>query len=284
MIRRLLTAGRLKGANTFIGGIGATINTAALLSAKFVKVTEEGIEPIFETDIYRFSVDENNNVSFLILIDYALKSDAFRLPTGITYYIDDDGYCTYGVGKNHFRQNEQNLIILPNYFLQANYSVNEFAYSGIELICIPKMVPLGSSALWTSMFLGTTINGNIYVNIDNETGNDGSPDGDIAGAVVWIKYATNFSKPTEVENITTLGTGANYIEIEWPAVTHTNAIDWYLIFADGVYKGKTATTSFTIDDLDADTDYEIKIMVIDEMGNNSHFSEIYVESTIYQAV
>lgn len=47
-----------------------------------------------------------------------------------------------------------------------------------------------------------------------------------------------------------------------------------------MYKGTTSGTSLNITGLSASTFYDFKILVIDNMGNNSIFSEIYTESTV----
>jgi hypothetical protein len=152
---------------------------------------------------------------------------------------------------------------------------NTFAYSSIELISIPSAIPIGYNPAANSEFQSATFlnTANIYVNKTNETINAGNPDADLTGgAAPFVKYSTNKDKPMPVNYIESTQ-GSNNINVTLIGkVFHSNPIDWYLVFVDGVYKGRTNTTSFDITGLNPSTSYKIKFLTIDSMGNNSKFS------------
>lgn len=77
--------------NTFIGGVGATINTPALLVAQLSGITE--------SNITSFTVDVNNNVSCLIDADYSLNANAFQNNTDLSWLIDLGNHMI-GIGAN----------------------------------------------------------------------------------------------------------------------------------------------------------------------------------------
>lgn len=71
--------------NTFIGGVGATINTAALAASKL---------GISASRIKAFSVIGDNIQFAVVGGTYSIPSSAFLSNNSITYFHDDEGLCT----------------------------------------------------------------------------------------------------------------------------------------------------------------------------------------------
>lgn len=270
--------------NTFIGGVGGVITTPALLAAKL---------SLSESDIYKFSIDSNNNISCNIDINYTVNGSAFSNDDNIRYYIDMRGKCTH-LNSLAFH-NVHNLsfgkiLVFPNVTTISGNQVIGGGGAGtrnrFNHICLPKLEPIGTNGTTSNNhFSWTDYNTDVYVETGNQTNNSGGVDLDISGAISSniasvIKYSSNSNIPPTVTSISTVGTTSSSINLSWTAVTHSNTIDHYLVFADGVYKGSTSGTFLNITGLSASTSYDFKILVIDAMGNTSIFSEIYTESTV----
>ena len=80
--------------NTYIGGIGATINTPALLASKL---------GISESRIKLFKVTGVDVECAIIGGGYTIPIDCFKFNTSITYYLDNDG-LVLGIGSSGFRE------------------------------------------------------------------------------------------------------------------------------------------------------------------------------------
>lgn len=125
--------------NTFIGGIGGSINTPALLAAKFTNVTE--------TDIENFVVDVNNNISCYIddTIDTVLVTKAFLNNTAITYFISTGvAFGLYVIELEVFR-NATNLKIVDSYNLSFQGASSFRSASGLLYINVPNQSTLYAS-------------------------------------------------------------------------------------------------------------------------------------------
>ena len=85
---------KVKVPNTFIGGIGGTINTPALLASKL---------GISENRIKLFKVTGVDVECAVIGGSYTIPIDCFRFNTSITYYLDNDG-LVLGINSNGFRE------------------------------------------------------------------------------------------------------------------------------------------------------------------------------------
>ena len=94
-----------------------------------------------------------------------------------------------------------------------------------------------------------------------------------------LKYSSNSDVPPIVTGLNTLSKGVDFIELGWTALTHTNAIDYYLVFANGNYVGSPSTNSLNVSGLTTATSYDFKILAVDEMGNTYKFSNVFTETT-----
>lgn len=72
-------------ANTFIGGIGTTVNTASLLATKIGTTVD---------NITGFNI-VGNDIEFTLTTSFYLKADAFINDSTVTYFYDNGGKITY---------------------------------------------------------------------------------------------------------------------------------------------------------------------------------------------
>ena len=272
--------------NTFIGGLGAVVTTPTALASRL---------SIESYHIKNFQIDSNNNISCYIGRSYSTITNSFGInpyQNNLFYWIDLDGKLTFansGTFNNATNPTFNKIVVLPGL---AN-CVNPFSGGGAgtrnkwNIICTPILQPIGVSATTSSnAYSWADYVGKVYVPIFNQTSNAGSPDPDIASAIssgigAAIKYGTNTDKPNKVTGLYTVSATTSSIRIAWDAVSHTNNIDYYILFRDGVFVNSSNTTSRNVTGLASGTTYEFKVLVVDEMGNTSKkFSDIYSGTTL----
>jgi len=270
--------------NTFIGGVGASIITnTTQLAAKL---------NISSGNIHNFSIDSNNNVSCYIGRNYTINASAFVNNNNITYYLDLDGKCTRINSRafhNVTNSSVHQILIFPNVT-----SCNEGMFSGggagtrgkINIACIPKLEPIGNLGTTSqNNFSWCDYDENVYVEGGNATNNAGGPDADIASAIssgiaAAVVYSANTNAPDNIVGLNEIDSGVDYIEVGWTALTHSNSIDYYLVFANGNFVGSPVTNSLIVGSLTTGTDYEFKILAIDSEGNTNHFSTPVTYTTL----
>jgi len=221
-----------------------------------------------------------------------MNSNAFVADNVITYYLDLDGRCTFL--NDHAFHNNTNLspkqiLVLPNV---AGCSTSIFNGGGngtrnkFGIICVPKLTPIGTSGTTSeNNFSWSDFFDNVYVDSSNQTINAGSPDPDIASAITStigsrVRYSSNKNKPDITRGLNAKTITTNSVELEWSPITHTNTIDYYVVFANGNFVGSTSLTTLTIGTLVTGTLYSFKILAIDNHGNNSKFSDILDVTTL----
>ena len=272
--------------NTFIGAVGASISTATLLAAKL---------SIQRYHIKNFQIDANNNISCYIGRNYTMNGQAWYNNNTITYYLDLAGKCTVLNNQafhNTTNGSPQQDVVFPN--LTGLTGTRVFAGGGagtrnkMGIICAPKLEPIGTAGTtsdnhfsWCDYFR------NVYVESGNTVNNLGGVDADISSAIssnigTWINYSDNYDAPAKVTGIQVTAITETSIDVIWDDMTHVNTIDYYLVLANGNIVGRPNTTFFQITGLVKDTAYEIKILAIDSMGNNSpKFGVIQVTTDLY---
>jgi len=271
--------------NTFIGGVGASSVTSTTALASKLSILSHQIK--------NFKIDNNNNVSCYINRNYSINSTAWSTDSIITYYIDIGGNCTYlntFAFQNAFNPATRKTLVFPNVTGCDDRIVSgggAGTRNKLGIICLPQLEPIGGSGTtndnnfsWADFFY------NVYVHSGNTINNAGGVDADISSPIssnigTYIKYSDNLDKPSGATGLYTVSATTSSIELAWNSVTHTNIIDYYVVFGDGVIKGTpNSSTSLNVTGLSSGTTYEFKILVIDEMGNNSNFSNVYSGSTL----
>jgi hypothetical protein len=257
--------------NTYIGGIGASINTPALLATKL---------GISSSRIKLFRVIDNDIECAIIGGSYEVKGFYYSDTDQITYYKDPTGIVS-GIGYQGF----YNTGLIEGYFPSATY-ISSAAFdqnlypSGkpknrLKKLYIPLVTIIGTTTGNDSVFRSGNLNsGKIWANSILQTINSGGVEGDLAFLATGntVAYITDFTKPNQV---TTLTSGKIYntnIELNFAIPDTTNPIDYYEIYVDGVYRNDIKKNGDVISNLTPNTNYRINLIVVDVFYNKSVLS------------
>lgn len=288
--------------NTFIGGIGTTINTAALLSAK-LGVSESRIK-LFEV--------VGSDVRCSITGSYGSSGTWFQGQSatnnnaGITSFDDKDGLVTSLI-DGAFYANQQNMLITKIFFKNCTY-IGDYCFydyanrSYIQEIILPKCVQvigptgrhfcglkklkrvyiplvntLGNTIGDNEIFLNSNPSCVIYANPFLQTCNAGSPDGDLQYASslgMSVRYVTNFT-PSAAVNDLSAGTIYNsVVQLNFTPPSSANGVDFYEVYVNGVFKNEIKNSGDFVLGLIKNTNYNIEIIAVDNLYNKSEFSNI----------
>lgn len=287
------------GYNTYIGGVSATITTAALLAAKFKTYPANTAFDV--ADITNFTI-VGDEIRCFIAVPY--NNNLFDTTTSLTctYYKDLDGWIRnagsprgYAVlhtyhcpgaisGANYGR----NCPLLDLAYLPTTTSIPDSMFYGFmenkkqktkAIIYIPLATTLVTpSTGW--IFSGGAVNANttIYCHPSLATNNGGAPDNDIATAIAagaTIRYVVNLTAPAAITDLSVGTVLASAIQLNFTAPSSTNAIDYYEIWIDGVRSRKTITASGQyVMGLVASTTYSIEVKPVDIYYNVSSSNPI----------
>lgn len=279
--------------NTYIGGISASVGTAALLATKL---------GISVGAISNFTV-VGADIKCKITGSYVIPAAAFLGDTSINYYLDNDNLITNvltnaffnctklkylelkGIvtltGTGQFEGSCKNVLSLPNCTSLPNLC--HITTSGY--VYIPLVTSLGTTAGGgdQQVFFNTPSGTTVYFNSYLATNNAGSPDGDVAYITAVsgvVKYVSSYVAPVSV---TTLAVGNVYSTAIQLNFTHptgsTNAIDFYEIFANDVYNRKITGSGFYATGLTPSTAYNLVVYSVDIYGNKSVVSNTVSQTT-----
>lgn len=273
--------------NTYIGGVSGTIATSSALATKL---------GISVGAISNFTV-VGSDIKCKITGSYAMNSWSDN--TAITYIKDTDNLvtntpqfdnCTNMSGVVKFITPTTNgvsylvtnsnidAILLPNVtsvYTQAFFENT----SKIRDYYIPRCTNLGGSSADNSVFFGINSGSTIYCDPSLATNNGGNPDGDLQYAInrgVRVSYVQNFSLP----NTPVLSFGNIYdtsLQITNSAGASTNSVDFYNIYNNGIYIGKSINGYIV--GLTPSTSYNISVEAVDIYRNISPISNTVTQST-----
>jgi len=198
-----------------------------------------------------------------------IGGSAFQYTTLITE-LDLAGVLNSG----SYYESNINRIIFKNCTTVPAYG---FANSGnVKLIYIPNATSLGGTSANNDVF---TIGGSqgfsgrlLYVHPSLATNNAGAPDGDIAYAIsqgATVRYVTNFTAPSPITNLTAGFVYGTAIQLNFTAPSSTNAIDYYEVWQNGVYKNTITASGQYITGLSVNTTYNIELKPVDIFYNKS---------------
>ena len=265
--------------NTFIGGIGGTINTPALLAAKL------GID---KNRIKLFKVT-GVDVECAIVGSYDLNENLRTY--GCTYYESTTATSQSSIQVWTYA-NQLKKVILPNmtYARGATFYQN----SDIRIYYCPIATNIGeydSSNIYVGVGGNTrTFNAiqsgfKLYCNPSLATANNGSPVADITtilsrGGIV--RYVTNFTPPNTITNLS-VGTIYNTaIQLNFTPPTSVNGVDFYEVYINGerFSTREIKNSGDFITGLTPSTNYNIRIVAVDMFYNKSELSNTVNVSTI----
>lgn len=253
-----------ENANTFIGGVSATISTRLLLSTELV---------IDASRISGFKII-GSNIECKIKGTYVVPA-TFATRNAVTYYNDAYGLATSAIGdafKNGLAISNIQYIYLPNAvnigdtcFVDGTGWIKDFIY-------IPRCTNLGGTNGDDFVFVyGYNVN-KIYCHPSLATNNGGAPDGDIAYAIsqgATVRYVTNFDAPSQVTTLAAGTIASTTVQLNFTAPSSTNSIDYYECYANGILKNTITASGQNITGLTTTTNYDITIIAVDIFYNKS---------------
>lgn len=271
-------------ANTFIGGIGSTINTPALLAPRL------GVIP---NRIKNFKVLDGNISCSVIGGGYNMAGDAFNpslISSQITYFEDKDGLCI-NINEHPFRTTtslswvhlNNCLSIKRQTFSGSSVMIAEFKSllnileisnnwnNSVKILYIPNLL-MGSPSI-NEGNLANLNSAKIYVNSALKNNNAGLPDADITAAITQgctIVYVEDFTLPDSVVDLSSPITTATTATLSFTTPSSVNGIDYYEVYLDGIYYQKLV--GITVTGLTTGTNYNIELKAVDNFYNKSAFS------------
>lgn len=263
--------------NTYIGGIGGTINTPALLATKLgVNVNR----------IKLFKVTGLNVECAVIGESYVGLGGGFRY-SAVTYFIDT-GVRSVVASQEFTGCSSFTKAIFPNATVITTDPINYRRWTFTDCGNLKLVyMPIVTNILTTEqiiMFRNINASCKIYCHPSLATANAGSPHVEIAVAIARgasIRYVTNFTPPNAVTNLSAGTITSTTIQLNFtPPTGNTNAIDYYEIYVNDTYKSNITASGQTISGLTTNTNYNIKIIARDIFYNPSNSSNIINVNTI----
>lgn len=287
--------------NTYIGGIGGTINTPDLLASKLgISVNRIKLFKVTGIDVEcaivgsgKFTFNFNERVT----------------PIGLKYYYDYDGYINdiensgLGGGINFFRGYFPGIINIsgtevfqdkpigyeiemPNCLsLPDNFTGN---YSGVtgKILVVPKCTSFGTTKLNNNVF--TTGGGaqglKVYAPISEQTSNSGGLEGDLAyvqSVGSSVVFVSNLSKPNAINNLSAGTIYNTSIQLNFTPPSSINGIEFYEVYLNNQTKSyiNIKSNGQFIIGLTPGTNYSITIVAVDIFYNRSVVSNVVNVST-----
>jgi hypothetical protein len=277
--------GSNKKANTFIGGVAATIGTASLLATKL---------GISESRITSFNV-VGSDIQCRIGGSYTLPNYTFYGDTSITYFKDIDGLIqnlntpnpsfadnvnmTSFISKNitsilgtyYFRNTPLLELYFPILTSLGFYAMN--GRSNKTILYAPNLITIGS-AVNVSQGALTQLpsSSTVYVNDFLRTCNSGNPHWEIQRLInigATVRYVTNFTAPNQVTDLTAGTIYNTAVQLNFTAPSSANVIDYYECYVNKVLQNIITASGQFITGLTTNTTYTIEVKPVDIFYNKS---------------
>lgn len=275
--------------NTYIGGVSSILNSASAVS------TMLGI-PV--GNITYFSINDSN-IQFRMTGSYSLVfTNPSSLRPLLKYYYDNDGLITNVTNSTFTSMNGIIRLYFPGIIVQTGTAIfqdifNPFILempncttvpaawlgnwqtsSGTKVVVLPKCTNFGTNEL-DNLVIGANARQRmkLYVPISEQTSNAGGIEGDVAyvsgGTLSSIVYVPNYTKPNSVSDLTTGTITSTTIQLNFTPPSSTNAIDFYEVYLNNIYKGRITASGQNITGLTTATLYKIDILAVDIYYNKS---------------
>ena len=273
--------------NTFIGGIGGTINTPALLAAKL---------GISENRIKLFKVTGVDVECAIVGGSYVAPPNFMSGMAELTFFNDSAGLITSNSpwqGKMFFKCYNLQTVILPNisiiYGVSSNWVFeNTYGnYTKWKTFYAPKLVQLGSSVINNGDVFRNNFSNNIklYTNPYLQTINSGGVEGDLdlfdSLGTNSVVYVANFTPPNTITNLSTGTIYNTMIQLNFTPPTSVNGVDFYEVYINGerFSTREIKNSGEFITGLTPSTNYNIRIVAVDMFYNKSELSNTVNVST-----
>lgn len=260
-------------ANTFIGGVSATINTPALIASKL---------GLSESRIKAFKV-VGSDIEFAVVGgSYFMRQDTFKDSASLTYFDDRGGLYTT-MDRHPFRGSTNiRYLNFKGLINCANLSFSDIIGNNLEYIYIPNCTFLGTTNQEDFVFRPINSGVRLYVHPSLATNNLGGPDGDIVYAIskgAIVRYVTDFTAPSPITDLSSATIYNTAIQLNFAVPSGANAIDYYECYANGVKKNNITASGQYIIGLTEITSYTITLIAVDVFYNKSVVSNSLVVST-----
>lgn len=275
-------------ANTFIGGVASTITTSGALATKLA---------IASNRITNFKI-VGSNIECRISGSYVMTENCWNGDTSIIYYYDKDGLVSnllnfsFANTPNLKRLEFKGVINLTGgyivrydvltsrkieVFLDNCISITSVAfYDGYYhnlLIYAPRVTVLGASpSVNNNVFYRVKTGSTLYLNPFLQTSNAGAEEADVAytrGLGTTIRYVTNFTAPNPITNLSVGTIYGTAVQLNFTAPSSTNAIEFYEVYVNGVYKNNISGSGSYATGLSLNTAYTIEVKPVDIFYNKS---------------
>lgn len=269
--------------NTFIGGIGGTINTPALLAVK-LGIAENKIKLFKVTGI---------DVECAILGENTIIRTSFHNDSNVTFFINTEGITTIS-GQNASQSTFYNCQSLE---IVSIYKCTDLVYipngppvifrfcPKLKHVYLPNLLRSGLNPTRdTSNFLEMQSTPKIYINPFMSTSNTGAEEGDIAYARsqgATIRYVTNFTQPNAITNLSSGTIYNSAVQLNFTPPTSVNGVDFYEVYINGerINSKEIKNSGEFITGLTPSTNYNIRIVAVDMFYNKSEMSNTINVST-----
>nr|WP_315175553.1 BspA family leucine-rich repeat surface protein [uncultured Flavobacterium sp.] len=264
-------------ANTYIGGIGSTINTPALLATKLGISTNR---------IENFSVTGSDVECIVIGGSYVLGSIGSGSNLNLKYFIDSDGLVS-SLGYQSFYNTSVERVICPKATSIATAAFDQNLGLGqnknaLKLLYTPLVSSVGDTVANNGVFRSGNLGGGvIYLNLSLATANAGAEEGDVAYLRTGntIRYVTNFTPPNAITNLSSGTIYNTAIQLNFTTPTAVNGIDFYEVYVNGKLNKEIKNSGEFITGLTPATNYNIRVVAVDMFYNKSEMSNTVNVST-----
>lgn len=253
--------------NTFIGGMGSSITNKQSLADKLL---------ISASDISYFNII-GNDIEARININYAIPGSSFN-GSIITYYRDEGNKVTT-LGGNSFYSCKE--LVLVKFLAATQVGNGGFGYNNSGTNPIQKLIfpsaTIGSTSGNDNVFINGKVR--VYAKPELETSNAGAPDGDLQHVLTngWggdVMYGYDERKP----NTADLAASNIYASQLNLAFTIPNALRYADVFVNGVLHSRIYSLNEAINNLEANTTYQIYLNITDYYYNEGTSNIINVNT------
>ena len=297
----LFGGARKQQPNTYIGGVASVLNSASAVATS-LSVSVSRIES--------FSII-GSDIQFRMVGSYTLGfTNQVPLRTLLKYYYDNDGLVT-NVGDYTFQSMSAGVIRLyfPGVISQTGHGIFQDIFtpfilempncitvpekwlgnwqtsSGTKTVVLPKCTNFGTNELDNLVFTSNARQRmKLYVPISKQTSNAGGVEGDVAyvaaGTASSVVFVPNYTKPTAVTNLSAGTVTSTAIQLNFTPPSSTNAIDFYEVYLNGIYKGRVTASGQNVTGLTTATLYKIEILAVDIYYNKSLVSNSITVTTL----
>ena len=262
----------ITGYNLYISGVAGTISSASLLAAQFINYPSGSA--FSAANILNFTIT-GSDIKCYVNADYEFSNvdTAFTNNLNIKSFEDYDRckrfYSRTFAGAEFLRviYAKNAAKIFQGVSLQRNYT--------LENIYLPNCVNYGNVITQEAIFSSAVpflVGCKIYSHTSMQTINSGGIEGDLAQAIskgANVIYVANNTAPNSISDLSVGTIYSTALQLNFTTPSSTNAIDYYEVYVNGVYKQKIYTSGVFIYGLSYNSSQSITLNAVDIYYNKS---------------